>query len=136
MIVADNLVKQFERTTGNKKSKKETFNAVDHISFSVKKGEILGVLGPNGAGKTTLLRMLGSLMKPTEGCVYIEDENHNKITDPVEYKKSIGYLSGNTKLYHRMSTREMLHMLSEIYGLDIETATKRIEEIETVLDIG
>jgi len=136
MIVAENLVKQFERTTGNKKAKKETFNAVDHISFQVETGEILGVLGPNGAGKTTLLRMLGSLMKPTEGSVYIEDMDHNQISDPVEYKKSIGYLSGNTKLYHRMSTREMLLMLSEIYELDKDTALKRIAEIEEVLDMS
>ncbi len=148
MIVADNLCKQFERTVlagENKKDagvfskkqgkKKENFYAVDHISFQVKQGEILGILGPNGAGKTTLLRMLGSLMEPTEGQVAIESKEGQRITDAVELKKSIGYLSGNTKLYHRMSTREMLQMLARIYEIDKEVEEKRIEEIIEVLDM-
>lgn len=146
MIIADNLCKQFERTVlseekkglgmkGKKAGKKESFYAVDHISFRVQQGEILGILGPNGAGKTTLLRMLGSLMEPTEGSVFIESKDGEKITDSVDLKKSIGYLSGNTKLYHRMSTREMLYMLGEIYGIEKEEVEKRIEEISNVLDM-
>lgn len=140
MIVVDNLCKEFERTIAgenNKKKsqKKEKFYAVNHISFEVTKGEILGILGPNGAGKTTLLRMLGALMQPTEGSVAIQDDEGIKITDPVLLKKSIGYLSGNTKLYHRMSTREMLRMLGEIYELDTEEINKRIDEISKVLDM-
>lgn len=147
MIVANDLCKQFERLVlqadsdnGKKKSKKtkgkkESFYAVDHISFEVQQGEILGILGPNGAGKTTLLRMLGSLMQPTSGNVEIEDKEGKRISDSLELKRSIGYLSGNTKLYHRMSTREMLYMLAEIYEISKEDATKRIEEIADVLDM-
>ena len=146
MIIADNLCKQFERTVlseekkglgkkGKKTGKKETFYAVDHVSFQVPQGEILGILGPNGAGKTTLLRMLGSLMEPTEGTVSIENREGKVLTDPVDLKKSIGYLSGNTKLYHRMSTREMLYMLAEIYGIEKAEAEKRIAEISNVLDM-
>ncbi len=146
MIIADNLCKQFERTVlseeqkglggkGKKKGKKESFYAVDHISFQVEKGEILGILGPNGAGKTTLLRMLGTLMEPTDGTVYIENKDGEKVTDPVQLKKAIGYLSGNTKLYHRMSTREMLYMLGEIYEIEKSEVEKRIEEISRVLDM-
>lgn len=145
MIIANDLCKQFERTilkedqgkaAKKKKSRKETFYAVDHISFEVKPGEILGILGPNGAGKTTLLRMLGSLMQPTSGRVEIIDKNGTRITDPVQLKKSIGYLSGNTRLYHRISTREMLRMLAEIYEIAQEKAEQRIAEIENVLDMG
>lgn len=147
MIIANDLCKQFERTVleedkgkkrkgiKKKNSRKESFYAVNHISFQVKPGEILGILGPNGAGKTTLLRMLGSLMQPTGGSVEIIDKDGNKITDPVHLKKSIGYLSGNTKLYHRISTREMLYMLAEIYEIEKEEADKRIGEIEKVLDM-
>lgn len=145
MIIANDLCKEFERTIldgekegkgiNKKKSKKESFYAVDHISFQVEQGEILGILGPNGAGKTTLLRMLGSLMEPTSGHVEIVDKEGNTITDTIELKRSIGYLSGNTKLYHRMSTREMLYMLADIYGIDKEEATKRIAEIADVLDM-
>lgn len=137
MIIANDLCKQFERTVmgEKKKSRKESFYAVDHVSFQVDQGAILGILGPNGAGKTTLLRMLGSLMQPTSGRVEIEDKEGNRITDSISLKKSIGYLSGNTKLYHRLSTREMLYMLAEIYGIDKEEAAQRIEEISKVLDM-
>lgn len=154
MIIVDDLCKEFERIVANEagtdvsgvdknvrkkgkknKQKKEKFYAVNHVSFEVKQGEILGILGPNGAGKTTLLRMLGSLMQPTGGSVAIKDDEGNMITDPVLYKKSIGYLSGNTKLYHRMSTREMLYMLAEVYGIEKDEADARIQKIADVLNM-
>ncbi len=143
MIGARELCKQFERNVlteeekkgRRKKSKKETFYAVDHISFEVQEGEILGILGPNGAGKTTLLRMLGSLMQPTSGSVYIKDKDGNLITDPVEQKRNIGYLSGNTKLYHRLSVREMLMGMAQIYGIEKAAAEERIEKISSILDM-
>ena len=116
MITVENLTKKFTRT--------------------VQPGEIVGILGPNGAGKTTLLRMLGTLMEPTEGRVILTDEAGNQMTDPVQIKQNIGYLSGNTKLYHRLSTREMLRMLGEIYEKPKEAVEKRIEEIVQVLDMG
>ncbi|MCR5418370.1 MAG: ATP-binding cassette domain-containing protein [Lachnospiraceae bacterium] len=144
MIRAEALCKQFDRTVMSEdkkkgkasRSKKETFLAVDHVSFEVQTGEIVGLLGPNGAGKTTLLRMLGCLMQPTEGSVMITDTNGECITDPVKAKNHIGYLSGNTKLYHRLSVREMLQMLGEIYGIDREETAARIEKISSVLDMG
>ena len=110
MITVENLTKKFTRTVQpgeteggqakhrKKQTKKEEFYAVDHISFSVTQGEIVGILGPNGAGKTTLLRMLGTLMEPTEGRVILTAEAGNQMTDPVQIKQNIGYLSGNTKL--------------------------------------
>ena len=125
-ITAENLSKIYESGTV----------AVDGIGFSLDKGEIFGFLGPNGAGKTTLLRMLGTLMEPTEGRVILTDEAGNQMTDPVQIKQNIGYLSGNTKLYHRLSTREMLRMLGEIYEMPKEAVEKRIEEIIQVLDMG
>ena len=60
MIESIELTKQFVRTL--KKGKKEEFLAVDHVSFTAEKGEILGVLGPNGAGKTTTIKMLSTLI--------------------------------------------------------------------------
>ena len=148
MITVENLTKKFTRTVQpgetegglakhrKKQTKKEEFYAVDHISLPVTQGEIVGILGPNGAGKTTLLRMLGTLMEPTEGRVILTDEAGNQMTDPVQIKQNIGYLSGNTKLYHRLSTREMLRMLGEIYEMPKEAVEKRIEEIVQVLDMG
>ena len=112
------------------------FTAVARLDLKIHKGDIFGLLGPNGAGKTTLLRMLGTLMEPTEGRVILTDEAGNQMTDPVQIKQNIGYLSGNTKLYHRLSTREMLRMLGEIYEMPKEAVEKRIEEIVQVLDMG
>lgn len=137
MIQVDNLCKTFQRNVlGEKKKKtKEEFYAVDHISLQVEQGEIVGILGPNGAGKTTLLRMLGSLMEPTEGSIILKDEAGKEIRDLVEKKKHIGYLSGNTKLYQRLSTREMLQMFADIYGISKEKTQERITEIFEVLQL-
>lgn len=134
MIQAEGLVKTFTRT--EKKNKKTEFNAVDGISLQIREGEILGVLGPNGAGKTTLLRMLGKLMNPTQGTVSILDDNGEEIINDIEIKKRIGYLSGNTKLYKRLSGRELLMMLGDIYDLNAETTAERIDEITEVLNLS
>lgn len=134
MIQAKGLVKTFNKT--EKKNQHIEFNAVDGISLEAKDGEILGILGPNGAGKTTLLRMLGTLLTPTEGSIVITDKSGKEITDDIEIKQNIGYLSGNTKLYKRFSAREMLTMLGEIYGMDKEQIKKRIDEIIDVLDLS
>ncbi len=131
MLKAENLVKSFYRTEA--KGKKVDFNAVDGISISVEKGEILGILGPNGAGKTTLLRMLAGLMIPTSGEVTVTDEEGTASKDSISVKRSIGYLSGNTKLYGRMSVRELLKIFGTMYGIDEEELDTRIEKITEVL---
>lgn len=133
ILVASNLVKTFEKN--EKKHKKLSFNAVDDISLSVGQGEIVGVLGPNGAGKTTLLRMLGMLMKPTSGEIIMNIDGQNQ-TDVTRIKANIGYLSGNTKLYGRLSTRELLDILGNIYGLSKEEIESRIENISQILNLG
>ena len=142
MIKVENISKQFRRieTEDNQKGKKKKgkavdFMAVDGVSLSASQGEILGILGPNGAGKTTLLRMIGSLMSPTSGRIVITDEEGREITDEVAMKKRIGYLSGNTKLYHRFSIREMLQMFGDIYGMSKEETDIKIQEITEVLGL-
>lgn len=144
MIKADGLCKVFIKNEAQKKKKsffakkqrtKQEFYAVNHISLEIGKGEIVGILGPNGAGKTTLLRMLGNLMEPTEGTVSITDKEGNILTDSVEIKKRIGYLSGNTKLYHRLSVREMLRVFGSVYQLSKEEIENRINETFEMLDM-
>lgn len=132
MIQAENLVKTFTRN--EKKNKKTEFNAVDGISLQVNDGEIVGILGPNGAGKTTLLRMLAKLMKPTAGTVSVTVDG-TEIEEDIEVKKHIGYLSGNTKLYGRLSARELLTMIGTICGMTEEEIQSRIEEISQVLSM-
>ncbi len=132
MLKAEGLIKTFEKNEKNKK--KTVFNAVDGISLSVDAGEIVGVLGPNGAGKTTLLRMLGCLMQPTAGTVEVESQGR-KLSTPQEIKQRIGYLSGNTKLYARLSTRELLFTIGGIYGLSDEKIKARVAELCKVLSM-
>ncbi|MCH5258478.1 MAG: ATP-binding cassette domain-containing protein [Lachnospiraceae bacterium] len=133
IIMADNLVKTFTRN--EKKNRKVDINAVNGISLAVGKGEIVGILGPNGAGKTTLLRMMSKLMKPTSGTVSIRI-GESEITDDIEIKRHIGYLSNNTKLYGRFSTMEFLRMLGVLYGLEKDAVEKKIEEINNILSMG
>ena len=143
MIEVVDITKQFRRYASydnqndkvkkKRKNKLVEFNAVDHISLNANDGEILGILGPNGAGKTTLLRMMGKLMNPTEGKTVIKDKMDNVIEDDYEIKKRIGYLSANTKLYHRFSTRESLRLFGDIYGMDKSEIDERIDSICTVL---
>jgi sodium transport system ATP-binding protein len=132
-IKADCLVKTFTRN--EKKNKKVDINAVDGISLSIGEGEIVGILGPNGAGKTTLLRMMSKLMRPTSGMVSIQI-GEKEITDDIEVKRHIGYLSNNTKLYGRLSSRELLRMLGVLYGMSKEDTEKKIEEICEILSMG
>ena len=74
-------------------------------------------------------------MEPTDGTVSITDELGEVLTDSVEIKKRIGYLSGNTKLYNRLSVREMLQVFGQIYQLPKEEVDKRIEDIFEILDM-
>lgn len=136
MIQTEEVSKVFRKTEKvNNKEIVTEFPAVDCVSLKAVPGEVLGILGPNGAGKTTLLRMMGCLMQPSSGQVLIYDRNGNQVTDEVERKKQIGYLSGNTKLYHRFSIRETLEMLGKVYGLNKQQIESRIEEIIELLSL-
>ncbi|MBR4513908.1 MAG: ATP-binding cassette domain-containing protein [Lachnospiraceae bacterium] len=132
MLIADNLYKSFVKNEEH--GKKTRFNAVNGIDIAADAGEIVGILGPNGAGKTTLLRMLGGLMKPTSGNVVITSEG-KRLSSPEEQKKHIGYLSGNTRLYGRLSVRELLTVIGELYELPKSLIEKRIGKISRLLDM-
>ena len=104
------------------------------VALCLERGEILTLIGPNGAGKTTLLRMMSRLMNPSGGMVSIRIGNE-EITDDIEVKRHIGYLSNNTKLYGRLSAREFLQMLGILYGMSEEDTERRIQEISGVLSM-
>lgn len=140
MIKVNNLSKMFTKEVkdnNNKKkrvrTKKEEFLAVNNVSFEANKGEIVGILGPNGAGKTTLLRMLGGILTPTSGDITVR--GHNYSIDKNTAKKEIGYLSGNTKLYGRLSPRELLKIFGNLYEMDKHEIDRNIDEIIRVMDM-
>lgn len=103
-----------------------SIKAVDGISFNVKKGEVLGFLGPNGAGKTTTMRMLTGFIPPTSGtakiCGFDVTEN------PVEAKKSIGYLPENAPAYHSMTPNDFLRFAGEVRGFRGQKLRDAIED--------
>ena len=131
MIKVKELKKKFTRE--NKNKKKITFYAVNGISFEANEGEIIGILGPNGAGKSTLLRMLAGIMEQTEGTVEIDDKNYRN--DSLEIKRKIAFLSGNTKLYDRLSPHELLQMCGTLYGIEKNEIDKREKEILELLNL-
>lgn len=104
MIEVENLTKQFGTKT-----------AVDQLSFSVKKGEVLGFLGPNGAGKSTTMRMVTGFFPPTSGEIRIC--GISIVDRPAEAKKRIGYLPESAPLYHDMTVIGFLRFCAEIRGL-------------------
>jgi ABC-2 type transport system ATP-binding protein len=91
------------------------FTAVDDISFTVDRGEILGFLGPNGAGKTTTMRVLTGYMPPTEGTAVVA--GYNLLDKPIEAKRRTGYLPETPPLYPDMTVREYLEFCARIKGL-------------------
>lgn len=131
MLKIDNLKKKFVRY--NLKKKKEEFYADNGISFEAKDGEIVGILGPNGAGKTTLLRMIGGILTPTEGTIDFDDLNYQD--NEIAIKKSIAYLSGNTKIYNSLSTYELLKMCCNFYAVDKDKIEQRIYEVSSILNM-
>jgi len=116
MIKIDNLVKTF----GAKR-------AVDGISFSVERGEVLGFLGPNGAGKSTTMRMVTGFMPPTAGRISIG--GHDVVESPLEAKRLIGYLPENAASYPDMTVHGFLNFVAELRGLQGEARRKAVHRV-------
>ena len=96
----------------NVSKKYGSFKAVDHLSFEIEDGEIIGLLGPNGAGKSTTMNMLTGYIEPTEGEIIIDDVDILK--KPKKVKKQIGYMPENVPLYKDMTPREFVSYLAEL----------------------
>ncbi|MCA9707168.1 MAG: ATP-binding cassette domain-containing protein [Myxococcales bacterium] len=103
------------------------FHAITDISFTVPSGAIVGLLGPNGAGKTTLLRVLSTALRPTAGTASFDGVDI--VRDPLAVRRALGFLSGNTGLYGRLTPREMLAYFGGLHGLEGETLRRRIDEL-------
>lgn len=101
------------------------FTAVDHISLSVRRGEIFGFLGPNGAGKSTTIKMLCGLLTPTAGEGTVG--GHDIMTGSEEIKKTIGYMSQKFSLYEDLTVEENINFFSGIYKVPKERKRERKE---------
>jgi ABC-2 type transport system ATP-binding protein len=100
--------------------------AVDHISFAVNKGEILGFLGPNGAGKTTTMRMLTSFMPATSGTARIA--GFDVFDNSLEVRRHIGYLPENPPVYPDMTVESYLDFVARIKGVPTEKRAQRVTD--------
>ncbi len=104
-----------------------TFTAVDHISFSVSKGEIFGFLGANGAGKTTAMRMLCGLSKPSSGKGLVAGYDIAK--QPEKVKARIGYMSQKFSMYEDLKVCENIRLFSGIYGIPEKQIALRTDKM-------
>jgi len=106
-----------------------SFQAVDHLSFDVRRGEVFGFLGANGAGKSTTIRMLCGLLKPTSGRAEVAGLDVGR--DPEGVKRQIGYMSQRFSLYELLTVDQNISFYGGLYGLSPERlATRRRFVIE------
>ncbi len=101
--------------------------AVDGISFSVEKGQVLGLLGPNGAGKSTAMRMLACFLRPDSGTATIR--GYDILKNPIEVRRTIGYLAENVPAYNEMTVGSFLNFVCDarqIKGKERKQALDRI----------
>lgn len=101
------------------------FQALHPLNLHVKKGEVFGFLGPNGAGKTTTIRTLAGVLTPTAGTVHID--GIDIISNPVQSKKKVGYIPDRPYLYDKLTAREFLTFVGQLYGLSPDQIRERGE---------
>lgn len=122
MIVCQNLTKQFGNLT-----------AVDSMNLRVGQGELFGFLGPNGAGKTTSIKMMTGLLHPTSGSAFIGGFDIQ--TQPLEAKRILGYIPDNPFLYEKLTGREFLHFMADLYNISMEGRNERIADLLRLFEL-
>lgn len=136
MIEVKDLRKTFELSKQQRKELAMDSNiavAVDGISFQCVPGRIFSLLGPNGAGKTTTMRMLSTLFKPTSGTILIGGVD--AVKHPHEARRKIGFLTGSTGLYARLTPNELIKYFADLYGVSSADFEKRKKHLYDLLDM-
>ncbi len=123
LIQTQNLVKQY----GDKV-------AVNGVSFDVYSGEVFGFLGPNGAGKTTTIKMIVGLLQPSAGGVKVA--GYDVQAQPLQAKASSGYVPDTPNLYAKLSARELLRFVGDLYEMKRGKIDERIEELLRLFDLA
>jgi ABC-2 type transport system ATP-binding protein len=108
--------------------------AVNNVSFEVQAGEVFGFLGPNGAGKTTTIKMIVGLLQPTSGTIKVA--GYDVQAQPLQAKAASGYVPDTPNLYAKLTGRELLRFVGDLYSLDRQHMAQRTEELLRVLDLN
>ena len=139
MIVVKDLWKTFKLDRQHLKEMKRDgqnrdVHAVAGISFACQPGRVFTLLGPNGAGKTTTLRMIATLLKPTSGSITVE--GFDVAEEPQKVRAKIGFLTGTTKLYERLTAEELVKYYADLHAMDGSLYRRRRDEIFNLLGIN
>ncbi len=110
-----------------------SYVAVNDLSLKVEQGELYGFLGPNGAGKTTTIKMLTGLLRPTSGSCIIA--GFNMQTEPLKARSALGYVPDNPFLYDRLSGREYLQFMAELYNVSRDGLEAKINNLLNLLEL-
>ena len=132
MIEVQDLRKQFKLTRQQKKemgktSSAGTIEALSGINFTCQPGRVFSLLGPNGAGKTTALRLIGTMLKPTAGTIRVC--GNDVVKQALEVRRCIGFLTGTTGLYDRLTPIELVKYYADLHGVEKSVFTKRRDEL-------
>ncbi len=109
------------------------FEAVKGVRLNIPAGEFFGFLGPNGAGKTTTIKMLVGLLKPTSGMVKIG--GHDLSQDPIRAKSILGYIPDRPFIYEKLTGREYLGFIADLYGMDPRVAEEKTDQFLSFFDL-
>lgn len=107
--------------------------AVNNVNFAVYSGEVFGFLGPNGAGKTTTIKMIVGLLQPSSGIVKVA--GYDVQAQPAQAKSASGYVPDTPNLYAKLSGRELLRFVGDLYNLDRAQAARRIDELLRMFEL-
>jgi ABC-2 type transport system ATP-binding protein len=116
MLQISTVTKKFGKTT-----------AVDAVDLTIPTGNIYSLIGPNGSGKTTIVKMICGLLQPTNGTIVVNA--FNVVTQPVQAKKSIGYIPDEPSIWPSMTGMEFLHFTGELYSIDEKSRAQEITKL-------
>lgn len=135
MINVKNVSKEYKLSKKQQKEDRKDYHglnkikAVNDISFECHSGRIYALIGPNGAGKTTTLRMIATMLKPTSGTILVN--GFDTVKDSQKVRKNIGFMTGKTALYDRLTPNEMVKYIADLNGMEkqeFKTAKEKIFE--------
>ncbi len=137
MIQVENISKQYalgKKQKAEMQTSDPVFFAVKEVSFTCRPGSIFSLLGPNGAGKTTLLRMIATLLVPSSGRIAVH--GHDVVQQSREVRQRIGFLTGSTNLYDRLTPTETVKYFGDLHGMEAGLLNQRRELLFAQLGIN